>query len=372
MPTCIKPSLFASLARRTCIRDSSRSLFSSLGARDASLKAKRKTNYYSQLQPPSPSPQSLPPPPALATTTTTTTITTLSVIPPSTLILSATARAIFFTRARWWKSQRNFSAAAASSWRGIIQIRSRARAAYAISHDATRQDKTKTRHETTRRTQCHRRITRISLSVLDQSSAEIRARAYLVAANELASRVRAREKLFCRLLWLHLVVNREQCGVSSLSSTSTSTSTSSSRGFAARCIAGCCAATTTGREPRRLLRKEPVKDRRRNTLAGECKRSVCCGGIRVSRRDKILENISRGAIQFDGRISSKRNSLYSKKNLVKNNGEIYLAKIQRKKRTQIAIRRKEKWIIIMEIERKVYKNMCVINSYNHSINILIY
>lgn len=280
MPTCIKPSLFRiSRASHVHTRLFSFSLLLSRCAR-CLTQSKEENHYYSQLQPPSPSPLSLPPPPALATTTTTTTITTLSVIPPSTLILSATARAIFFTRARWWKSQRNFSAAAASSWRGIIQIRSRARAAYAISHDATRQDKT--RHDTTRRTQCHRRITRISLSVLDQSSAEIRARAYLVAANELASRVRAREKLFCRLLWLHLVVNREQCGVSSLSSASTSTSTSSSRGFAARCIAGCCAATTTGREPRRLLRKEPVKDRRRNTLAGECKRSVCCGGIRVS------------------------------------------------------------------------------------------
>lgn len=53
-------------------------------------------------------------------------------------------RAIFVTRARWWKSQRNFSAAAASSWRGIIQIRSRARAAYAILHEETRRDKTRT------------------------------------------------------------------------------------------------------------------------------------------------------------------------------------------------------------------------------------
>lgn len=61
-------------------------------------------------------------------------------------------RAIFVTRARWWKSQRNFSAAAASSWRGIIQIRSRARAAYALLHDTRRRDET--RHDT----QCHRRI----------------------------------------------------------------------------------------------------------------------------------------------------------------------------------------------------------------------
>lgn len=74
---------------------------------------------------------------------------------PSSLPLpsfSRRPRAIFVTRARWWKSQRNFSAAAASSWRGIIQIRSRVRAAYAILHDTRRRDET--RHDT----QCHRRI----------------------------------------------------------------------------------------------------------------------------------------------------------------------------------------------------------------------
>lgn len=134
------------------------------------------------------------------------------------LSFSRRPRASIVTRARWWKSQRNFSAAAASSWRGIIQIRSRARAAYATLRDTIRHDEA--RRDETRRDKTRHAVPSVDTraSVLDQLRRDSPARASVSrTANELASRVRARGTLLlpALLLWLHLVINREQCGVSS-------------------------------------------------------------------------------------------------------------------------------------------------------------